>query len=183
MSDDEEDEEKPQGPRPMAPRPGMAPRPRPGMSPRPRPGMAPRPRPPMSDDEEDEEKPQGPRPMAPRPGMSPRPRSMSPRPRPGMGPRPRPGMGPRPQGMRNPFVITPVELQKYKTLFKEYDDANTGYIEGSVAAEYLSQSALPQPILSKIWQLADTDEDGMLNEYEFIVATHITKLVQKLVVD
>lgn len=74
-----------------------------------------------------------------------------------------------------------MDLQKYKTLFKEYDDANTGFLEGSVAAEYLAQSALPQPVLHSIWELADTDHDGLLNEYEFIVATHLTKLVQKLV--
>ena len=88
-------------------------------------------------------------------------------------------MAPRPRP--NPFVISPVELQKYKMLFKEYDDANIGFIQGDVAAEYLSQSALPPPILSQIWKLADVDKDGALNEYEFIVATHLTKLVQKMV--
>ena len=87
-------------------------------------------------------------------------------------------MAPRPRP--NPFVISPVELQKYKMLFKEYDDANIGFIQGDVAAEYLSQSALPPPILSQIWKLADVDKDGALNEYEFIVATHLTKLVQKM---
>ena len=44
-----------------------------------------------------------------------------------------------------------------------------------------AQSALPPPILSQIWKLADVDKDGALNEYEFIVATHLTKLVQKMV--
>ena len=102
-------------------------------------------------------------------------------PRPGMGPRPRPGMmPPRPRpSMPSPFVVSPVELQKNKLLFKEYDDANTGFIEGTVAAEYLTQSGLPQSILNKIWELADVDKDGMLNEYEFVVATHLALIVQK----
>ena len=73
-----------------------------------------------------------------------------------MGPRPRPGMmPPRPGMTRSPFIVDPVELQKNKLLFKEYDDANTGFIEGTVAAEYLTQSGLPQSILNKIWELAD----------------------------
>ena len=101
-----------------------------------------------------------------------------------MGPRPRPGMmPPRPGMTRSPFIVDPVELQKNKLLFKEYDDANTGFIEGTVAAEYLTQSGLPQSILNKIWELADVDKDGMLNEYEFIVATHLALVVQKLVSD
>ena len=71
------------------------------------------------------------------------------------------------------------QQQKNKLLFKEYDDANTGFIEGTVAAEYLTQSGLPQSILNKIWELADVDKDGMLNEYEFVVATHLALIVQK----
>ena len=90
-------------------------------------------------------------------------------------------MKPRPQMVRSPFIISPVELQKYKLMFKEYDDAQTGYIEGSVASQYLSKTNLPPPVLESIWRLADQDKDGMLNEYEFIVAMHISKLAQKLV--
>ena len=53
----------------------------------------------------------------------------------------------------------------------------------TVTREYLTQSGLPQSILNKIWELADVDKDGMLNEYEFIVATHLALVVQKLVSD
>lgn len=90
-------------------------------------------------------------------------------------------MAPRPQMVRSPFIITPVEFQKYKQLFKEYDDAQTGFILASVASQYLSKTGLPPPVLESIWKLADQDHDDMLNEYEFIVALHISRLAQKLV--
>lgn len=83
--------------------------------------------------------------------------------------------------VRSPFIITPVEFQKYKQLFKEYDDAQTGFILASVASQYLSKTGLPPPVLESIWKLADQDHDDMLNEYEFIVALHISRLAQKLV--
>lgn len=83
--------------------------------------------------------------------------------------------------VRSPFIISPVEFQKYKQLFKEYDDAQTGFILASVASQYLSKTGLPPPVLESIWKLADQDHDDMLNEYEFIVALHISRLAQKLV--
>lgn len=98
------------------------------------------------------------------------------------GPRgPRPGMNARPPMPRDPFRVSPQELQEYRRLFDLYDVNHSGFLEASVAAEYLTQSRLPQPILHNIWDLADQDHDGLLSEYEFIIATHITKLVQKRV--
>lgn len=82
---------------------------------------------------------------------------------------------------RDPFRVSPQELQEYKRLFDIYDVNHTGFLDGPVAAEYLTQSRLPQPILHNIWNLADRDHDGLLSEYEFIIATHITKLVQSRV--
>ena len=82
---------------------------------------------------------------------------------------------------RDPFQVSPAELEEYKKLFKLYDSSHSGFLEASVAAEYLTQSQLPQPILHNIWELADQDHDGLLSEYEFIVATHITKLVKNRV--
>ncbi|CBK23775.2 uncharacterized protein [Blastocystis hominis] len=88
-------------------------------------------------------------------------------------------MNARPPMPRDPFRVTPQELQEYRRLFDIYDVNHTGFLEASVAAEYLTQSRLPQPILHNIWELADRDHDGLLSEYEFIIATHVTKLVQK----
>lgn len=191
------------------PRPGMMPRPRPGLGPRPRPGPN-ADSSDFSEDEvitasmkkksgksgkkskHHSEKGEGhhkqhhhgdpsglPGPRGPR-GL-PGPRG----PRGPQGPRgprgPRPGMNARPPMPRDPFRVTPQELQEYRRLFDIYDVNHTGFLEASVAAEYLTQSRLPQPILHNIWELADRDHDGLLSEYEFIIATHVTKLVQKRV--
>ena len=51
---------------------------------------------------------------------------------------------------RDPFRVTPQELQEYRRLFDLYDVNHTGFLEASVAAEYLTQSRLPQPILHNI---------------------------------
>merc|ERR1711936_1459560 len=47
---------------------------------------------------------------------------------------------------------------------------------GRVARDELLKSKLTNNILGKIWRLADTDADGLLDDEEFALAQHLIKL-------
>ena len=48
-----------------------------------------------------------------------------------------------------------------------------GKISGSVAKKEMIKSRLPNPVLAKVWRLADVDSDGMLDSDEFALAMHL----------
>ena len=48
-----------------------------------------------------------------------------------------------------------------------------GKLSGSVAKKEMIKSRLPNPVLAKVWRLADVDSDGMLDSDEFALAMHL----------
>merc|ERR1712107_245 len=53
---------------------------------------------------------------------------------------------------------------------------SNGKITGRVARDELLKSRQTNNILGKIWRLADTDADGLLDDEEFALAQHLIKL-------
>jgi len=51
-----------------------------------------------------------------------------------------------------------------------------GLISGSIAKQHLMKSKLPNNVLSKVWQLADNDQDGKLSKNEFALANYLVNL-------
>lgn len=68
------------------------------------------------------------------------------------------------------WSIKPEERQKYQTLFNSLQPSN-GVLPGSKVVGLLKDSKLPNDTLSTIWELADQDKDGNLDEHEFIVVS------------
>lgn len=66
------------------------------------------------------------------------------------------------------WSIKPEERQKYQTLFNSLQPDN-GILPGNKVVGLLKDSKLPVDTLSTIWELADQDKDGNLDEFEFIV--------------
>ncbi|KAJ1966797.1 actin organization and endocytosis protein [Dispira parvispora] len=71
------------------------------------------------------------------------------------------------------WVITTQERQRYNATFRQWDKSGSGYISGQDAKDVFSQSGLPQRDLMRVWQLADYQNHGKLNQDEFAVAMHL----------
>ncbi|XP_064138017.1 epidermal growth factor receptor substrate 15 isoform X1 [Loxodonta africana] len=66
----------------------------------------------------------------------------------------------------------------FEKYYRQVDTGNTGRVLASDAAAFLKKSGLPDLILGKIWDLADTDSKGILNKQEFFVALHLVACAQ-----
>uniref|UniRef100_A0A2I3HUL6 Epidermal growth factor receptor substrate 15 n=1 Tax=Nomascus leucogenys TaxID=61853 RepID=A0A2I3HUL6_NOMLE len=66
----------------------------------------------------------------------------------------------------------------YEKYYRQVDTGNTGRMLASDAAALLKKSGLPDLILEKIWDLADTDGKGILNKQEFFVALCLVACTQ-----
>lgn len=67
------------------------------------------------------------------------------------------------------------ERQKYDDIFNTLEQ-NNGKVTGRAAKEKMMESKLPNNLLGKIWKLADTDTDGLLDSEEFALAMHLIKV-------
>lgn len=72
------------------------------------------------------------------------------------------------------WSIKPEEKTKYQHLFNSLQPDN-GILPGNKVKGLLMDSKLPIDTLSTIWELADQDKDGSLDEHEFVVV-RITSL-------
>ncbi|XP_062603723.1 uncharacterized protein LOC134265519, partial [Saccostrea cucullata] len=68
--------------------------------------------------------------------------------------------------------ITPSELIQHAILFYSQGPLN-GHLTGERARDIFLHSRLPLTVLSKIWNLADVNNDNLLNVGEFMVAVHL----------
>uniref|UniRef100_A0A8C8WRJ1 Epidermal growth factor receptor pathway substrate 15 n=1 Tax=Panthera leo TaxID=9689 RepID=A0A8C8WRJ1_PANLE len=66
----------------------------------------------------------------------------------------------------------------YEKYYRQVDTGNTGRVLASDAAVFLKRSGLPDLILGKIWDLADTNGKGILNKQEFFVALRLVACAQ-----
>ena len=64
------------------------------------------------------------------------------------------------------------ERRKWDEIFLSLGPSK-GRITGSVAKKEMIKSRLPNPVLAKVWRLADVDGDGALDSDEFALAMHL----------
>ncbi len=64
------------------------------------------------------------------------------------------------------------ERSKWDAIFHKLSPAN-GKLSGSAAKKEMVKSRLPNPVLAKVWRLADVDGDGALDADEFALAMHL----------
>lgn len=75
--------------------------------------------------------------------------------------------------------LSPEEKQLYGQLFRQADPDFTQVVTGDAALQLFVKSGLSQAVLGEIWQLADPDDKGFLDQTGFSVALRIIGHVQK----
>ncbi|XP_055374654.1 uncharacterized protein DDB_G0283357 isoform X2 [Condylostylus longicornis] len=68
------------------------------------------------------------------------------------------------------WVITPPELLRYETMFRESDRDKDGLVSGLEVKNVFLQSGVPQNCLAHIWALCDTHQTGKLTLEQFALA-------------
>ena len=68
--------------------------------------------------------------------------------------------------------LTPDKVNQYSSLFEE-SGAQNGNLSGDTAKQIFERAHLPNEILGRIWNLADTEQKGSLGLTEFIIAMHL----------
>ncbi|KAI4260776.1 MAG: hypothetical protein L6R42_003904 [Xanthoria sp. 1 TBL-2021] len=85
--------------------------------------------------------------------------------------------GPQPLQPQNsgPIRVPPLTQEKvaqFSSLFEE-SGAQGGVLSGDVAKQIFERAQLPNEVLGRIWNLADTEQKGALRLTEFIIAMHL----------
>ena len=71
------------------------------------------------------------------------------------------------------WAVTPHDKGGFDTLFDKVDVSRQGFITGSQAYDFLTNSELPQETLAQIWELATIRKMDQLNRDEFAVAMYL----------
>uniref|UniRef100_A0A8D2J202 EH domain-containing protein n=1 Tax=Varanus komodoensis TaxID=61221 RepID=A0A8D2J202_VARKO len=66
----------------------------------------------------------------------------------------------------------------YETYYKQVDPSCSGRIGASDAALFLKKSGLADPVLGKIWDLADPEGKGFLDKQGFFLALRLVACAQ-----
>ena len=100
---------------------------------------------------------------------------------PGMSPTIQPPPGPPPSQLQpqssgsGPIRVPPLTPDKagqYAALF-EKSGAQNGVLPGEQAKQIFERAGLPNEVLGRIWNLADTEQRGSLQVTEFVIAMHL----------
>lgn len=100
---------------------------------------------------------------------------------PGLSPTIQPPPGPPPSALQpqgsgsGPIRVPPLTPEKagqYAALF-EKSGAQNGVLPGEQAKSIFERAGLPNEVLGRIWNLADTEQNGSLQVTEFIIAMHL----------
>ncbi|KAK3245714.1 hypothetical protein CYMTET_44734 [Cymbomonas tetramitiformis] len=94
---------------------------------------------------------------------------------------PQPALHPMPpqpaaQPVAQPGVwpsLSEAELAKYAALFRQTDTDGDGLVTGAEAVGILSKFGLKKEVLKAVWDLADTNSSGSLNEKEFVLSLYL----------
>lgn len=78
-------------------------------------------------------------------------------------------------GHGEPGWIVTKERSKWDAIFQSLGP-HKGKITGSTAKKEMVKSRLPNPVLAKIWRLADVDQDGQLDADEFALSMHLINI-------
>ena len=77
------------------------------------------------------------------------------------------------QQQQQQWNITPQEKIQFDAFFDKIDTKNTGFVQGTDAVEFFTNSRLPEADLAQIWDLADSSQQGRLSRDQFAVAMHL----------
>lgn len=78
------------------------------------------------------------------------------------------------EGEGEDWVVTK-DKPKYDEIF--YNLApNEGKLSGTKAKDWMVSTRLPNSVLGRIWKLSDVDRDGMLDDEEFALASHLIEV-------
>lgn len=100
---------------------------------------------------------------------------------PGMSPTIQPPPGPPPSAIQpqasgsGPIRVPPLTPEKagqYAALFDK-SGAQAGILPGEQAKQIFERAGLPNEVLGRIWNLADTEQKGSLQVTEFVIAMHL----------
>jgi epidermal growth factor receptor substrate 15 len=69
--------------------------------------------------------------------------------------------------------LTPEKVSQYAGLFERQQLQSGNMLPGDQAKNIFEKSALPNEVLGRIWQLADTEQRGALVMTEFVIAMHL----------
>ncbi|KAI2642050.1 hypothetical protein GGS21DRAFT_537300 [Xylaria nigripes] len=92
-----------------------------------------------------------------------------------IGPAPAPASLPQQSSGAGPIRIpslTPEKVSQYAAIF-ENQNLQNGILPGGPAKTIFEKSQLPNEVLGRIWQLADTEQRGGLVLTEFVIAMHL----------
>ncbi|KAI1506620.1 hypothetical protein F5X99DRAFT_364972 [Biscogniauxia marginata] len=74
--------------------------------------------------------------------------------------------------------LTPEKVSQYAGLFERQNLQNGTMLPGDQAKSIFEKSGLPNEMLGRIWQLADTEQRGALVVTEFVIAMHLLTSVK-----
>lgn len=80
--------------------------------------------------------------------------------------------------MARAMNLTNEEKRLFGQLFKQCDPETLGIVTGEVARTIFERSGLPPRVLGEIWQLADTDNNGFLDQVGFSLALRLIGYAQ-----
>ena len=63
--------------------------------------------------------------------------------------------------------LTPEEKRAFQYLFQQADTENLGVVTGEVAVKFFERTKLASAVLGEIWQIADTENRGLLTSSGF----------------
>lgn len=63
--------------------------------------------------------------------------------------------------------LTPDEKRAFQYLFAQADTENLGVVTGEVAVKFFERTKLAPAVLGEIWQIADTENRGLLTSAGF----------------
>lgn len=69
--------------------------------------------------------------------------------------------------------LTPEKVAQYAALFERQQLTNGNMLGGEQVRQIFERSGLPNEVLGRIWQLADTEQRGALVMTEFVIAMHL----------
>lgn len=72
------------------------------------------------------------------------------------------------------WVVTK-DKPKYDEIFYNLSPLD-GKLSGTKAKSWMVATKLPNSVLGKIWKLSDVDRDGMLDDEEFALASHLIEV-------
>ncbi|KAM0276927.1 hypothetical protein ACHAQH_006258 [Verticillium albo-atrum] len=91
-------------------------------------------------------------------------------------PPPPPAAALQAQGTGGPVripALTPEKVNQYAVLFERQGLQPGGLLPGDQAKSIFEKAGLPNEVLGRIWQLADTEQRGALVQTEFVIAMHL----------